>query len=341
MNKKAVIVEDEAEVVRYIFEQYAHGEYVKNIVKELNARGITHKGKCFINNTVYNILKNERYAGIYHHNGEVFDNIYPRIVPQEVYDKVQIKVQENKQGKRSDDVNYLLKNKVICGYCGKSIIGENGTARNGERRYYYKCRGRKMNLNGCQKTIVRKEILENIVIDAVIEQLNKPPILDKLIKGILQEQERQAQNNTVLNLLMSEKLNTDNAIRNIMTAIEKGVITNTTTKRLKELEAKQEELEKQILVERSKAAVMLKENDIRQFYLQALKTSPQLLINTLVKQVILFDDKVQIYFNTPLKTSPDTERQGFSFFEKYIKLAYKLPFRKEVIKLDYVIELMY
>ena len=90
------------------------------------------------------MLGNERYSGIYRHNGEVFDNIYPQIVPQETFDKVQKKVvNANKFGKRSEHITYLLKDKIKCGYCGKSIIGDNGTAHNGERKYYYTCQGHK------------------------------------------------------------------------------------------------------------------------------------------------------------------------------------------------------
>lgn len=120
-NKKAVIVPEEAEIVRYIYEQYSIGVYVKDIIANLTARGILYDGKPFVRNTVYKILKNERYSGIYHFNGEVFDNIYPQIVPQETFDIVRKKVNCNKYGKRSYEITYLLKDKIKCGYCGKSM----------------------------------------------------------------------------------------------------------------------------------------------------------------------------------------------------------------------------
>lgn len=80
-NKKVVIDEETAEVVRYIFEQYSLGVYVKDIIANLTARGILNRGKPFARNTVYNILKNEKYSGIYRHGDEVFENMYPQIVP--------------------------------------------------------------------------------------------------------------------------------------------------------------------------------------------------------------------------------------------------------------------
>lgn len=55
-------------------------------------------------------------------------------------------------------------------------------------------------------------------------------------------------------------------------------------KRLRELENRQSELEKQIAVEKSKTAVQLTEKQICEFYSQALALEPKLLINYLVKQ---------------------------------------------------------
>lgn len=86
-----------------------------------------------------------------------------------------------------------------------------------------------------------------------------------------------------------------------MTAIENGGTSNTAMKRLRELESRQSELEKQIAVEKSKTAVQLTEKQIHEYYSQALALEPKLLINYLVKQITLYDDKIEIQFNTRLK----------------------------------------
>ena len=58
----------------------------------------------------------------------------------------------------------------------------------------------------------------------------------------------------------------------------------------------------------------LNESDIRQYYEQALRLEMPMLINFLVKEIVLYNDKIEIYFNTPIKTSPDDERRrGFLF----------------------------
>ena len=318
VDKKVVIDESKADTVRYIFEQYAMGVYVKDIIKALTEKGILNKNKPFARNTVYNILRCEKYSGIYRHNDEVFTNIYPQIVDTETFNKVRDKINANRYGKRSVEVVYLLRNKLKCGYCGSTITAECGTAKNGETKRYYKCLGRKHN-NGCNKQAIRKDVLENIVLDNVISELSKPQVMNTIVNGLLAEQQRQAQCNTALNLLLKEKRNAENSIDNIMSAIENGGTSNTAMKRLRELESRVETLDKQITIERSKVAVMLTETDIREYYAKALRLEPQMLVNYLVKEIVLFDDKIEIHYNSPITNCPD-DMSGFSFCDKYVDM---------------------
>lgn len=121
-NKKIVIHEDEAQVVRQIFEEFAAGKLVKTILEELCTKGIMNRGKPFARNTLYHLLANEKYAGLYRHGNEVFTNIYPQIVPDAVFSIVKSKIDNNKYGKHKPYICYLLKNKLKCGYCGKPSI---------------------------------------------------------------------------------------------------------------------------------------------------------------------------------------------------------------------------
>lgn len=128
VNKKVEIDEDKAEVVRFIYEQYANDVIVKDIIQKLTDRGILNNGKPFARNTIYQILKNEKYSGVYCYDDEVFLNTYPRIVPREIYDKVALKVADNRYGKKSNGAVFLLRQKMKCGYCGKTLTGESGTS---------------------------------------------------------------------------------------------------------------------------------------------------------------------------------------------------------------------
>lgn len=335
-DKKLVIDEERAEVVRFIFEQYSIGVYVKNILLELDRRGVTYKGKPFVRSTVYNILKNEKYAGIYHFNGQVIENMFPQIVPTDIFEKVRAKVQKNHYGKRSVQVVYLLRNKIKCGYCGRSVNAECGTSQNGEKKYYYKCLGKKH--HRCNKSVLRKDILEKLVLDKIVSELNRPQIMNAIVANLMQMQEQQAKEASALNMILKEKRQTDTALNNLMSAIEQGIISNTTNKRLHELESKQEELERQMLIEKNKLALQLSEDTVRKFYTDALKAEPKLLIDCLIKEIILYDDKIEIYFNSPIKISPD-ESRGFAFYTENIKITYKVPHRSEPVVIQAVFEM--
>ena len=79
---------------------------------------------------------------------------------------------------------------------------------------------------------------------------------------------------------------------------------------MKELEEQLERLEKEILIERNKAGIKITEEEIRKYYKEALIKEPLVLINYLIKEIKLYNDKVEIILNSPIKSSGN---QGFSF----------------------------
>ena len=85
-----------------------------------------------------------------------------------------MKEQANLYGKRSVQVNYLLRHKLRCGYCGRSVNAECGTSQNGQKKYYYKCLGRKHRL--CTKSPIRKEVLEELVLSKIVSALSRPTV---------------------------------------------------------------------------------------------------------------------------------------------------------------------
>ena len=312
VNKKVVINEEQAEIVRYIYEQYSYDIAVKDIIKNLTERGLFYKGKPFVRNTVYNMLKNEKYSGIYRYNNEVFTDIYPRIVPAHIFDRVHGKMIANKYGTKSEKVDYLLRHKLKCGYCGSTVTAETGTSKTGKINRYYKCFGRKLN-NGCKKSILRKDEFEKLIIDTIETELKKQKIIKMIVNNILEAQKKNARENSVIHMLTNEKSKIEKSLENIMTAIENGIMSNTTNKRLHELEARLEEIDKQLLIENSKVQVALTENDIREYFTETLKLEAKAFISILIKEILIYDDKIQIIFNQPNSTISPDESQGFCF----------------------------
>ena len=282
-----------------------------------------------MNGQNYHILRNEKYAGITKINGELFD-IYPKIISEEVFAKVRKRIDANKFGKRGVVEVYLLRNKIRCGYCGSTISAECGTSSKGKKVRYYQCRGRKKLKNGCTKSAVRKEVLEKFVLDHIYETLSNGAETEKIISYLMQIQEEQARECLAIKVLEKEKRQIETALNNVMSAIEQGIISNTTNKRLHELESKLEDIDKNLLIEKSKTIYTLPKNEIKEFYLKALKLEPLLLINYLVDEILLYDDKIEIKYKSPIKNCPDDNR-GFSFCEKTVFMQIVIQNKKEPI----------
>ena len=100
-----------------------------------------------------------------------------------------------------------------------------------------------------------------------------------------------------------------------MNAVERGFYTAAANKRMKELEDRQAELERLIIIERSKMQVKVSEKEIRAYYESALLQEPQMFINFLIRESIVFDDEIHIYFKSPLQTGPDAS-QGLSVCDR-------------------------
>ena len=333
VNHKIIIDEEQAPIVRYIYEQYARGVFVTDIIAELNAKHIYNRNKPFARNTVYKILNNEKYFGIYRHNDEVYDNIYPAIITPEIYTQVRDKVKLNRYGKRSTETVYLLRHKLFCGYCGQPISAECGTTSNKQKRRYYKCLGRKRH-NGCQKSMIRKEVLENFVLDNIVKVLQKPQTMESIVNNILRVQNTQA-NTTLLTSLLKEKKQAEFALENVLKAVEQGVINNSTNKRIKDLERTIEELEKQILIENSKTNTKLTKEIIHEFYKEALLYDSFTLINYIIKKIIIYEDKMEITFNSPSPKGPDS--QGFFLLSYFTKLPKYIQNKEKPNMIDVVI----
>ena len=222
-----------APVVLNILNDYLSGKTQKEIREELNNKGLKNaNGRDFTINNISKILTNRRYIGNYINKDVVIENGIPAIVPNDVFDKVQEMIAVNKRApsrhKAVDD--YLLTTKLYCGKCKSFMVGESGNAR-GRRYSYYKCVNTKRNKT-CDKKAVKKDWIEDIVIYQVMKFIDDDSLVDLLVNKILSIQ---GKGSPMLKSLKKQLVQTDTAIENILNAIEQGIITKSTKKRLDEL----------------------------------------------------------------------------------------------------------
>ena len=90
--------------------------------------------------------------------------------------------------------------------------------------------------------MVRKDMLEELIVNAIVDELSKKPIMDDMVAELLKEQNRQCAENTKVSIMKREKAKVDKALDNLVMALEQGIMSATTNKRLHELEKQQAEL---------------------------------------------------------------------------------------------------
>lgn len=126
-DRKYVVNEKEAAVVKMMFNEYAKGTSNREIIDLLNSLGYkTAVGKPFTHDYLSRILHNEKYIGRYRWDEIVLDNFLPPLIDYDTFMKVQLRLSHNRQtGARANaDVNYALIGKVYCGECGEPMVAD-------------------------------------------------------------------------------------------------------------------------------------------------------------------------------------------------------------------------
>ena len=241
-DMRYAIDEPKDEIVREIYTRVVCGEPLIDIADSLNMRGIkTKSGALWNKNSFHRILTNERYRGIYIYGDTRVEGGIPRIVTDELFFQAQeaIKTKRNPMGnaQRRRSAEYLLTGKLYCGLCKHQMVGISGKSTHGKKEpyYYYKCNNRRLN-HACDKSNVRRDEIEIAVAKAIQDYALRDNVIGWIADSAV-EYFKKAAENSDLHILEEQIAETRRAIRNIMNAIEQGIITETTKQRLIELEA--------------------------------------------------------------------------------------------------------
>lgn len=290
-----------APVVQEIFTRFEHGERIKDIVKSLVQRGIKNQqGNDFTGAGIGRILKNRKYIGEYKYGDVVIPNGIPKIIDEDLFERVQIRMRANQKAPAKAKANeeYLLTTKLFCGSCGRLMVGESGKGHQGNIYRYYKCAGTKKKL-GCNRKAVKKDWIEQTVVKLTISMVLQSNVIDRIAEAIFHLQDKE---DTMTPVIMQQLSLCENEIENVMNAIRKGIITEATKTTLEELEAQREKLRvslAQIQLERhkfSKEEIVawisrFKDGDVNDVAFQ------KEIIDVFVNSVYVYDDKLLLTFN--------------------------------------------
>ncbi len=187
-TKKLLVQDQEAALVRRIFERYLADRSLLAVTKWLNSqdlttkRHITRKGKRlggvpFKITHIQALLKNVLYTGQVAYNGQRYPAEHDPIVSPELFAKAQAVLAENRQIRRlaSNTKQFgLLMQRLVCQACQCAMF-HTYTAK-GQRRYrYYVCtNAQKRGYDGCPTRSVNAQAMEEAVV-ACLQQLAQQP----------------------------------------------------------------------------------------------------------------------------------------------------------------------
>lgn len=331
-NKKLVVDPKTAPIVQEAFELYADGWSVADICHKFNAAGYrTKRGVPFNKNSFQSIFKNEKYIGVYKYKDVRVEGGVPALVDEETFKRVQARLKRAAQAPARGKalVDYMLSGKLFCGHCGSPMTGAASTSHTGRKYFYYGCTNRRAH-NGCTKGNVRKDLLEQAVVDDTLELLT-PDMIEYLADLAISASEREVRESTLIPSLQAEIAECDKSIDRLIKLVENGAESSSLTKRLNELETQKRTAEKRLLKEES-SIIKLDKAQVIYFLTQFTegdRTDPEFqrrIIDLLVNSVVVWDDeespdggnKVTITYNLqPRKTrtikAKDLSGRGFAF----------------------------
>ena len=316
-----------SKVVNEIFELYASGKSKKEISKYCNEQGYkTSAGNDFVPNSLTNMLRNEKYIGIYKFAEITVDDAIPPIIDKDLYARVQERVKKNAhmKARKKAKEEYLLTTKLFCGHCGSIMIGESGTSKTGKTYNYYKCACRKRK-GTCDKTPEPKNALENFIVQYVVHDILTNENIDLIATETYTVMKKEAEDNSYANELKAKLHDTEKQIANIIRAIEQGIITDSMKDRLQELENEKEYYEIKLDEDAITKDIVLTKEQIA-YFLTTLRNGyientdyKQKIIDTLVNSVYVYDDpdggkKITLNINTSRNNSHTVKSSDFESF---------------------------
>lgn len=306
-DKRLVIDEAKARIVRYIYSLRVEGKTKKEIVDVLNARGYkTKNGNPFYSNALHAILTNRMYIGDYTYKGEI-ERKCPAIVDEKTFAAAQEAEKPRKTHRKTEEggTQFNLTGKLFCGYCKKPMVGDSGTSRTGKVYHYYACSGRKKR-SGCKKKSENYEYIERYVCEQTVEYVLQPKNIARIAEGVAAEYGKEFSHarDAVITKRLREIDREFEQILDSMLGTKVESVLNAANRRAEQLE-----VEKADLLEEQRGIKILAEHAPKKEEIEAWLRSyckgdlldPEFrrrIIDSLVSKVYLYDDKILIYYNT-------------------------------------------
>ena len=314
-RKKYCINEEEAEIVKLVFQMYADGFSIIYIRDELQKRDIRSKrnGGFIPPQTLSRLLHNEFVIGTREFNIKGYDplhieNAVPAIIDIELWNAVQdsLKNTENKPKPRKTKRFYPLTGKIVCANCGGHYCGKHykGRKQNGHGHSLYVCY-KKRNHGICKSVNINKDVLEEYCIKQIKKHILTPEKIKEIAAFIV------SQTDSTPQMVKEEFEAAEKRKRKVMEAIkdlrkqqieadeiEKEVNAELISDYMKELQQLNEKIARLDTIEQSVISENTVVDLLNDCALKIDSADPQILksvFDKLIEKVVMYDDKVELY----------------------------------------------
>ena len=348
---------ENAKIVKRIFEEYAAGYPKTEICERLNKEGYRNqRGKKFNTRTLYDLLRNEKYIGNYVYTIEKTETIRldgiiknPPInrelwhTVQELCTSSSIRGRQRKQ-KRT----YFLTGKAYCECCGAHISGAGSKrSRNGDLNYYYKCVGKVKHKNGCTNPSVNKDWFEPRVLKTVVSTVMSEEKIKLLAKSAYEEvlamRDTPVITTAQLKKELAQILTKQERLADLYLegAMKKEMLDEKNGELTRRKYVIEEELEKRKNIAE---ADDITQEDIERFitgFIEDIKNNHstaddefmRIMFNTFIEKVVVGKEKITVYIHTPFSRMGDGDNRRFGgVIQKLepVKLERSFPRKKHI-----------
>ena len=326
---------ENARIVKRIFEEYAAGVPKTEICERLNNEGYRNqRGKKFNTRTLYDLLRNEKYIGNYVYTIDRRETI--RLdgiiknppIDRELWNTVQtLCTDSSARGRqRTQKRTYYLTGKAYCEHCGAHISGAGSKrSRNGTLNYYYKCVGKVKHKNGCTAPSINKDWIEpkilNAVVKAVFSQDQIKHISDLAFEEIIAMRDAPAVTTAQLKKELAQVLTKQERLTELY--LEGEMNKEMLNEKNGELQRRKFQIEDELAKRKTIAdADDITKEDIEQFiaefiediqnaYDQTDSEFMRIVFNTFIEKVVIGKEKITVHIHTPFGRMGGGDKRRF------------------------------
>jgi DNA invertase Pin-like site-specific DNA recombinase len=187
IDRKLVINEDEAALVRWIFQRFMAVGSITLLLKELTAKGARAKqSRPFDKTRLYKLLHNQVYQGMAVHKGVAHPGEHQAIIDQDLWHKVHAVMSGNARvrGNRTRAQTPALLKGLVFGPTGKAMTPTHTRKRGRLYRYYVSSDVLKSGPEACPVRRVPAGEIEAAVVDQLRAVLRSPEIVARTWRSL-------------------------------------------------------------------------------------------------------------------------------------------------------------